>query len=68
MLYLHNEKQIGMRYQIRLIEDSQIYNWFDTSEIAIKQCKEYNETISNEAGYEVKNFEVYDHEEDKIIF
>ena len=57
-----------MKYHVRLIEDSQIYNWFDTPEIAIKQCKEYNETISNEAGYEVKNFEVYDHEEDKVIF
>mgnify|MGYP003677377848 FL=1 len=57
-----------MRYQIRLIEDSQIYNWFDTPEIAIKQCQEYNQTITEESGYEVKNFEVYDHEEDKVIF
>ena len=49
-----------MRYLVRLAEDSQIYNWFDTPEIAIN--------VSKEAGYEVKNFEVYDHEEDKVIF
>mgnify|MGYP003675527050 FL=1 len=57
-----------MRYQIRLIEDSRIYNWFDTPEIAIKQCQEYNQKISEESGYTVKNFEVYNHEEDEIIF
>jgi hypothetical protein len=57
-----------MRYQVRLIEDSQIYNWSDRKEIAINQCKEYNDTVSKEAGYEVKNFEVYDHEEDRTIF
>jgi len=57
-----------MRYQVRLIEDSQIYNWSDRKEIAINQCKEYNDSVSKEAGYEVKNFEVYDHEEDRTIF
>ena len=57
-----------MKYHVRLIEDSQIYNWFDKKESAIKQCKEYNETVSIEVGYEVNNFEVYDHEEDEIIF
>ena len=57
-----------MRYQIRLIEDSQIYSWFDREESAINQCKEYNEAVSLEVGYEVKNFEVYNHEEDEIIF
>ena len=57
-----------MKYHVRLIEDSQIYNWFDRKESAIKQCKEHNKTVSIEVGYEVKNFEVYDHEEDEIIF
>jgi hypothetical protein len=57
-----------MKYHVRLIEDSQIYNWFDKKESAIKQCQDYNETVSIEVGYDVKNFEVYDHEEDEIIF
>ena len=57
-----------MKYHVRLIEDSQIYNWFDKKESAIKQCQDYNEAVSLEVGYEVKNFEVYDHEEDEIIF
>jgi len=57
-----------MKYHVRLIEDSQIYNWFDKKESAINQCKEYNETVSIEVGYDVKNFEVYDHENDLIIF
>jgi hypothetical protein len=57
-----------MRYLVRLAEDSQIHGWFDSPDAAINQCKEYNEAISKDAGYEVKDFEVYDHEEDKVIF